>query len=73
MPQIITPAQVVTMTKDGEVRVTITLELNINLNTSGEINTSVGIIDKPKSKFDEVDWDLPELSSGRKVEFGKGV
>jgi hypothetical protein len=75
MPQIISPSQIV-MTKDGEIRVTIALELNINVNASGQVSTSIGVqpeIEPPKSKFDEVEWDLPELSSGVKVEFGKKI
>jgi len=75
MPQIISPAQIV-MTKDGEIRVTIALELNININGAGEVSASAvpKVDDKlPKSKFDEVEWDLPDLSSGVKVEFGKNI
>ncbi len=76
MPQLITPAHIVTMTQDGEVKVTIVLELNINLN-SGELSASLNAAPKkgdlPKSKYEEVDWSLPELSSGTKLEFGKDI
>lgn len=75
MPQIISPSQIV-MTKDGEIRVTIALELNININSAGQISTTIcepPENELPKSKFDEVEWELPELSSGVKVEFGKKI
>lgn len=74
MPQLITPPQMMIIsTKDGEVKVTITLELNINLNTSGEATGNVSLKEAPKSKYEEINWEMPELTSGKKIEFGKKV
>jgi hypothetical protein len=72
MVQKISPARIVTVTKDGECHLTITLELNINVNGAGNVSASV----KSEDKFiqedeDKIDFMIPDFLSGAKIDFGK--
>jgi hypothetical protein len=73
MPQLIQPNKVITreiVTKDGECTIHITLDLNINVNSSG-VEVSVGKATQEKNDDDEVQWAVPQFTSGQKVKFGK--
>lgn len=76
MGQLITPTKVVTVTKDGECHLTITLELNINLNSLGDggekVSASLRSADKMEVEDDNVDFMIPDFSSGQSLKFGKG-
>jgi hypothetical protein len=75
MAQRITPTKVVTVTKDGECHLVITLELNINLNSvnsGGEaVSASIQSHDRASVEEDNVDFTIPDFSSGGTFNFGK--
>lgn len=76
MPQLIKPNDVKVLTKDGEVKISISLDLNINLNDNKtniklndiEINNSGDI---NKLNDEKTIWQIPDFSSGEKINFGK--
>lgn len=81
MAQLIKPAAVKVLTKEGEVEVTIAIELTVNLNTDG-LNLSPQVInninpsksDSNESRVDEKTyWEVPDFDIIPKVDFGKKI
>lgn len=75
MAQKLTPTKVVTVTKDGECHLVITLELNINLNSTGSdgnsVSASIQSHDKAEVDDDNIEFTIPDFSSGTTLRFGK--
>lgn len=75
MAQRMTPTKVVTVTKDGECHLVITLELNINLNSIGgdgkAISASIRSLDRAEVDDDNIEFTIPDFSSGKVLNFGK--
>lgn len=75
MASKITPTKVVTVTKDGECHLVITLELNINLNSVGDngnrVTASIQSHDRADIDDDNVEFTIPDFSSGQMLDFGK--
>lgn len=75
MAQKLTPTKVVTVTKDGECHLVITLELNINLNSIGgdgsAVTASIQSHDRAEVDDDNVEFTIPDFSSGTTLSFGK--
>jgi len=74
MPQLFQPTKVVTkeiVTKDGECHIHITLDLNININAAGGVGVDASVGKKEKNDDEEVQWVVPQFTSGQKVKFGK--
>lgn len=74
MANLIKPGEVKLVTKNNEVFVNISLELNIKLD--GNI-TSLGVDAKAtqaqakKIEEEKTNWEIPDFSSGGKLNFGK--
>lgn len=76
MPQLIRPGDVKIITKDGECVVNINLELTIKLDGSGlQVSTVAEQAVQPgqSEKKDNVEWQIPNFSVGKKLNFGKDV
>lgn len=75
MAQRISPTKIVTVTKDGVSHLVITLELNINLNSKSEdgqvVSASIKSPDRVDVDDDNVDFEIPDFSSGHFLNFGK--
>jgi hypothetical protein len=69
MVQLLKPHEVKIITKEGECQVSITLDLNINLN--GEIAQVTTKVKQKEEEKEENVWEIPDFSSGEKINFGK--
>jgi hypothetical protein len=75
LANLLKPNAVKVVTQDGEVQVTISLELTINLNSdnlkiSGTPIQSDNNFVKNKQEKEPI-WEIPDFSTGPKVDFGK--
>ena len=66
------PTKIVTITKEGECRVTITLDLNININPDdGWGRESAPALRKEDPEDPE--WIIPDFGKSKHVQFGKEI
>lgn len=74
MANLIKPGEVKLVTKNNEVFVNISLELNIKLDgniTSLGIDAKAAQTQSNKIEEEKVNWEIPDFSSGGKLNFGK--
>jgi hypothetical protein len=76
MANLIKPGDIKIVTKNNELFVNISLELNIkldgsitNLSLSPEVLAQQAV--QQKKQEEKVNWEIPDFSSGSKLNFGK--
>lgn len=71
MGELIKPARVNIITREGEYQLHITVDLNININT-GNLDLKPSKSDKEQEENDDKTvWAIPTFKSKDKVKFGK--
>jgi hypothetical protein len=71
MANLIKPGDVKIITKNNEIFVNLSLELNIKLDGSVTNLSNITVKDKEKIEDEKVAWQIPDFSSGSKINFGK--
>ena len=75
MANLIKPGDIKVITKNNELFVTISLELNIKLDGNvTNLNLNSDIVQQQafqKKEEEKVKWEVPDFSSGNKLNFGK--
>ena len=68
MAHLIKPQDTKVVTKEGECQVSISLELTIKLDGD---NLSISSPKEKVEEKEEMNWAIPDFSSGKKLNFGK--
>lgn len=75
MANLIKPGDIKVITKNNELFVTISLELNIKLDGNvTNLNLNSDVVQQQafqKKEEEKVKWEVPDFSSGNKLNFGK--
>jgi hypothetical protein len=75
MANLIKPGDIKVVTKNNELFVNISLELNIKLDGNvTNLNLNSDVVQQQafqKKEEEKVKWEVPDFSSGNKLNFGK--